>query len=676
MNSVMKNDLIGLADYVSGKCSFIPDLLPAAAIAMPVSSTLDILTQKLGAETLEKVLQSGYTQVSPLEQMTDASWMRTTNMVGVNVRTIGHFWNLINYQFTLPACQQSIHLLPIWEPGVVSSLYGMASWHINREFFCEALALARPELDTVEKQLKATINVLHALGRVVGLDVIPHADRYAEIVLTNPRYFEWLERKGAVITDHSENLFERIQDSIFEHLLRVGPALEGADLPADPTTLFSLPPEERCLLLFGEKNRPFERNERRSGYIQHLHKQGLEPAPATMGPPYRGLEVDLDEEAAKNVADDAWLDYRIVNPGPMSRVFGPLTRYKLYANKNNNADWEIDFDRPLTEVWDYVCHHYTAIQREYHFDFMRGDMSHVQMRPGGVPETADNYYDIHRAVLRRIRMEKPYFAYFAETFLAPPGTMAFGSEEDHLDLSEADATLGDLQSMVMGEPQFLQNFRLYLDLLHTRGFAPCFTIMTGDKDDPRFDKFYLSGNESRFFMSLFLTDMPSYMGLGFECRDPHPEPAKNEYYTKLYVFQLEGGPKATQGPYLFGGNTALFHRLNRIRLEAERLLPEVPGPLSWLIPPDATGDRKVMAWMPQEKNNYLFVVNADTNTAAHNVKIPCPLQAETQFRLVFSALENEGSYSSPLRFHNGLLQIDELAAGDAVIIQIDDNLVG
>ncbi|HMP12896.1 MAG TPA: hypothetical protein PKD70_03380 [Saprospiraceae bacterium] len=66
-----------------------------------------------------------------------------------------------------------------------------------------------------------------------------------------------------------------------------------------------------------------------------------------------------------------------------------------------------------------------------------------------------------------------------------------------------------------------QPFRPYLDTLQTRTVAPAFTMMTGDKDDPRFDHFYLKGNEARFFIGLFLTDMPSYMALGFECRDPH-----------------------------------------------------------------------------------------------------------------------------------------------------------
>ncbi|MFM8488352.1 MAG: hypothetical protein ACKOCH_18615, partial [Bacteroidota bacterium] len=102
----------------------------------------------------------------------------------------------------------------------------------------------------------------------------------------------------------------------------------------------------------------------------------------TMGPPYRGIEVDPDPDAV-NIDEEGriWRDYRFTNPGKFSRVFGPLTRYKLYEPKNNNADWELDFEAPNVRAWDYVCGHYKQVQSAFDFDFMRGDMSHVQMRP-------------------------------------------------------------------------------------------------------------------------------------------------------------------------------------------------------------------------------------------------------------------------------------------------------
>ena len=139
-------------------------------------------------------------------------------MVGINVRTIGSFWNIMKYMLTVPASQQSIHILPIWEPGVVASLYGMSSWNINPEFYSAELAASVPNLNTVEKQLKVVMNLLHATGRVVGMDVIPHTDRYSEIVLANPQYFEWLQRKDIEIINHRADLYEEAQAIILQFL--------------------------------------------------------------------------------------------------------------------------------------------------------------------------------------------------------------------------------------------------------------------------------------------------------------------------------------------------------------------------------------------------------------------------------------------------------------------------
>lgn len=231
-----------------------------------------------------------------------------------------------------------------------------------------------------------------------------------------------------------------------------------------------------------------------------------------MAPPYRGLEVDPNPEA-KTIDTDGriWRDYRMIHPQKMSRVFGPLTRYKLYDCLNDNANWEINFDAPRQEVWNYVCQKYHEVQTIYNFDFMRGDMSHVQMRPSGVPEQVDEFYDIHKAIKRYCQSNKPYFGYFAETFLAPPNEMGYGDEVEHLVQSEADTTLGDLQSMIVGSERFVSEFARYHHIATTTSVVPNFTIMTADKDDPRFDEFYLAGNEVRFFCALFLTDLPSYM---------------------------------------------------------------------------------------------------------------------------------------------------------------------
>lgn len=614
-----------LPAYASGELGFLPGLLPEEAVALPAEEVLALLRRRLGEGVLERCLHGQEAFPSPLAGSGSSSWVKHTDMVGVNIRTLGSFWSLAKYALTLPAHQRAIHLLPIWEPGVVASLYGMASWHINPEFFSAELQSAIPALDTVDKQLRAVVSLLHADGRLVGMDVIPHTDRYAEMVLANPQHFEWLKREGDQIVSHRAGLHEEVEEQVLRFLQEVGPAVGGLPVPASAADLFgpSCSEPTRLQLLFGQKEEYEKRGKRRGQLVQFLYGQGYEPVPATMAPPYRGLEVDPRPETQSTDGEGrTWYEYRITAPTEMSRVFGPLTRYKLYGRLDDNKDWAIDFSKPRTATWDYVCRHFLALQETFNFDFMRGDMSHVQMRPDGVPVEGGAYYDLHRAVKEAVQKVKPYFGYFAETFLAGPGFMAYGDENDHLELSLADATLGDLQSMVPGSPVFLQHFRRYLDLKATRAFAPAFTIMTGDKDDPRFDKFYLHGNEARYFAMAFLPDMPGYMGNGFECRDGHPAPAPNEHYTKLYVFRIGSGPKATHGPYVWGQNKALFGRLSRLRLLRDHYNRQLEGlqPL-WLLPPDPTGATRVLAWWLGGQARLLAVVNFG-EAPAQNLKIP------------------------------------------------------
>jgi hypothetical protein len=498
----MSMNPIALQDFARGSSSYVVGLAPAAAVQLTGQQVLQLLAQRLGTSTMMQALQVDECIPSPLAGTQTTDWIKRVNMVGINVRTIQSFWNVVKYTLTLPASQSSIHLLPMWEPGVVASLYGMASWQINPEFYSSELAHLVPQLNSVERQLKAVINLLHALGKTVGMDVIPHTDRYSEMVLANPQYFEWLRREELRIVDHRANLHEAAQDAILAWLAIIGPPQPGSHWPEDRIAFFegALSEEERLVLLFGQPEEHQQRLERRSSLVDWLYHRGLEPVPATMAPPYRGLEVDPDP-TAKTVdsAGRIWRDYRITEPQEMSRVFGPLTRYKLYERLDDNRDWAIDFTRPRREVWDYICRHYAAVQATYNIDFMRGDMSHVQMRPSGVPQQPGEYYDPLRAVRDYLRQRVPYFAYFAESFLVSPGYMAYGDEVDHLEASHADSTLGDLQSMIVGGDRFRENFAEYWEILKTRSVAPNFTLMTGDKDDPRFDEFYLHGNLTRLF---------------------------------------------------------------------------------------------------------------------------------------------------------------------------------
>ncbi len=632
-----------IAAYIDGAVSFVPNLLPETAVELPAAEVLGILEGRLGT-TLAAAVSPEHTDPerpvatlpaeirSPVAGETDGDWLRHSNMVGINVRTVGTFWNVVKYLLTVPAAVDSVHLLPIWEPGVVDSLYGMASWQLNTEFVSADLAGAVPHLDSVERQLRAVTNLVHATGRTIGMDVIPHTDRYSEMSLAQPQFFEWLQRQDLEIVDHRDDLHREVQREILRWLGRVGPAVHGGTYPGDLEEFFGADFGEarRLRVLFGLPRDRIGRNERRGDLVHHLASYGFEPVPATMGTPFRGIEVDTRDEA--KVVDsqgNTWRDYVISEPQAMSRVFDPLARYKLYGRRDDNRRWEVDFDAPRPEVWDYVAGHYASMQRRFGFDFMRGDMSHVQMRPDGVPRALDRYYDILGTVKNVVREEAPYFGYFAETFLPPRDVFGFGEEMDHLEAADADTTQGDLQSTVVGTPEFVTRFRQYLDLAATRAVTPAFTVMTPDKDDPRFDEFYLRGNEVRAFVACFLSDIPSYVGLGFETRDAHLAPWPNEYYTKLFVFHEHGDSniypsKARSGDrYLWGRNGTLFGALTRLRLFADGMFTEIAGrPVRWLLPPDARTDRLEIAWTQADRADYVFVANLDLRRISGYFGIP------------------------------------------------------
>ena len=628
-----------LGDYERGKTSFISQFLPQFAVKLDVFQTLDILQKRLGVETLLHALDPAETIASPAVRFKNSSWLKKSNMVGVNVRTIGSFWNVVNYAFTLPQSHDSVHLLPIWEPGVVGSLYGKVSWNINQEFFSVELARAVPALDSIEKQLKVVTNLLHALGKTVGLDVIPHTDRFSEIVLTHPRLFEWVHRDGPKLIDHSENVWQQVEELIWQFVQQHGSA-DGSTLTFGKNVLFdpSVPlisDAQRQQIIFGFAQS--QRLKRRLLLIEWLVSRGFETLPMTMAPPYRGLHINphvfaTDERGIR------WYQYDFNQPQGMSRVFGPLTRYRFFHSKNNNQQWELDFERPNRRAWDYICRKYHECQQQFNFDFMRGDMAHVQMQPTGVPAQVGEFYDALRTVKKYIqRKSTPHFAFYAETFLAPPNVMGYGDELDHLEAIEADATLGDLQSLAVGSGEYMQRFADYDCYLRTRQFAPSFTVITADKDDPRFDGFYHRGNVVRYFIALFLTDMPSYYSLGFETRQANTSRNKNETYSKLYVFQIHDdleSDKVTHGPYEWGKNTDQFAVLSRIRDFAEAVWTGIEGKnVRWLLAPDATAQRKLVAW---QVDNYVFVANLDTENETHLTDL------ETQnWQLIFNTHDSD-----------------------------------
>lgn len=632
--------------YTSHQTSYIENLLPEIAVQLNVYDIIDILQRRLGNDIIQKALDSNKGIESPVNYHQDSQWLKKSNMVGINVRTIGNFFNVIKYALTIPKSQDSIHLLPIWEPGVVGSLYGMTSFNINTEFFSHELATAIPSLNSVEKQLKFVVNILHAMGKSVGMDVIPHTDRFSEMVIAYPRFFEWVRRVGGRITSNSETIYREVEEIIWHYLVRNGTA-NGTPISYSKNTLFSpeipiLSDAQRLEIIFGHKNDFQGRLRRRVELMHELIYQGYETLPMTMAPPYRGLHIN-PEEFVIDENGNRWYTYEFDEPQAMSRVFGPLARYKFFHSKDDNTNWELDFENPNKYAWEYFCQKVYECQQAYNLDFMRGDMAHVQPRPDGVPANPDKFYDPLMAVKHYVQKQGvKHFAFFAETFLVEADFMGYGDENDHLEAIDADSTLGDLQSSVVGSVEFMQKFVKYNQLLRTRKFAPNFTVMTADKDDPRFDEFYRTANYLRLFVSLFLTDMPSYVGLGFETRNMHLERGRNEEYTKLYVFAIRDDndrDKVTHGPFVWGKNHYQFHLFQQMHQLAENIWDEIKErDIKWLLEP--TEEQKLMVWTLKDNPKYIFVVNFDPNNG-----IDESLLREKTFNHPLNQIFTTGHYS-------------------------------
>lgn len=632
--------------YTSHQTSYIENLLPEIAVQLNVYDIIDILQRRFGNDIIQRALDPNRGIESPVSYHQDSQWLKKSNMVGINVRTIGNFFNVVKYALTIPKSQDSIHLLPIWEPGVVGSLYGMTSFNINTEFYSQELATAIPSLNSVETQLKFVVNILHAMGKSVGMDVIPHTDRFSEMVIAYPRFFEWVRRVGGRITSNSETIYREVEEIIWHYLVRNGTA-NGTPISYSKNTLFSpeipiLSDEQRLEIIFGHKDDSQGRLRRRIELMHELIYQGYETLPMTMAPPYRGLHIN-PEEFVIDENGNRWYTYEFDEPQAMSRVFGPLARYKFFHSKDDNANWELDFENPNRYAWEYFCQKVYECQKAYNLDFMRGDMAHVQPRPMGVPVKPDEYYDPLMAVKHYVQKQGVrHFAFFAETFLVEPDFMGYGDENDHLEAIDADSTLGDLQSSVVGSAEFMQKFVKYNQLLRSRKFAPNFTVMTADKDDPRFDEFYRTANYLRLFVSLFLTDMPSYVGLGFETRNMHLERGLNEEYTKLYVFAIRDDndrDKVTHGPFIWGKNHYQFGLFQQMHKLAEHIWEEIKRrSVKWLLEP--TEEQKLMIWTLQDNPKYIFVVNFDPHNG-----IDENLLREKTFNHPLNQLFTTGHYS-------------------------------
>lgn len=630
-----KNHRLRFREFIHGQ-HFVDGLIPQIAVQLNIYETLSTLKDKLGNDSFFNCINPDNTFPSPVSNEKNGQWLKKTNIVGVNIRTIGNFFNLVKYCFTLSQTQNCIHLLPIWEPGVVNSLYGKVSWNINPEFFSHELVSAYPHLDTVEKQLKVVINFVHAMGKTIGMDVIPHCDRFSEMVISKPYLFEWVKQKDGILINHDKDLYLEVQQIVWDFLIEKGSANhQHVDIGKEDFFSVSnsaIADSFQLEVIFGYQNDVLGRRNRRTEIMQRILDNRIETLPMTMAPPYRGLHLN-PESFELDSFGNKWYNYEFDKPQEMSRVFGPLTRYRFF--KNQKDSWQLDFENPVPEAWSYLAEKYAECQKEFNFDFMRGDMAHVQPRADGVPNPLPFYYDPLLFIKKYIaNHQAPYFAFYAETFLAPDDVMSYGNEADHLNAIEAEATLGDLQSTVLGSFDFRQKLSDYIAFANTQSFAPSFTIITADKDDPRFDKFYHYGNVARYFIGQFFQSLPSYFSLGFETRERNIKRAANETYSKLYVFTIRDiaeKDKFTLNSFQWSSNFEQFNEINKLKSLQDTIIPQLKSDkvLSNILTDEC------LIW---QNSNLLFAVSMVANQ-------PITLKSSLKKKIKTTIYEYNGAFS-------------------------------
>ena len=99
INPQSKIELIN--SYIDKETNFIPYLLPEDALKFSVSETIDILTKRFGS-VVNDIVFEGKIVNSPLYHHQNTLWLKRSNMVGINIRTIGNVFNVVKYALTIP----------------------------------------------------------------------------------------------------------------------------------------------------------------------------------------------------------------------------------------------------------------------------------------------------------------------------------------------------------------------------------------------------------------------------------------------------------------------------------------------------------------------------------------------------------------------------------------------
>ena len=554
------------------------ELKPTDCLKLSFEQSVELIKNLIGNNRFE--LAKKFQIKSPLIKEKNTQWLKETKIIGINPRITKTYWGIVKYAMTFP--EQGIHIMPLFESGD-GSIYVQNSWKLNPDFYDNDLE--KLGFTTCKEQLLFVINILHAMGKYVGFDALPHVDNFSEIAILNPRCFEWAKlNENKTSEDFSAD--RNITYKEVENIL-----IQKYNLSKD---FFEQDEGKRQEALFPENINRFDK---RMEIRKLLRDNGFEPVPVVEHSPMRPIIFEKIEYSN----DENWAVFKIPDKSSFAKVLGSITPYAWYDIDENGF---IKKNSRKKEVWDYFCNHIFEFQKFFDFDFLRADMAHNQISHSH-NEKKDLKTEEFWAVLKdKINAEKPYFASFGEGFFS---TYYINAHNDMTN-KKFDSVLGNLNFQYLNENYTEQIYKMFQEYKQN-SYTPCNTIYTNDGDLPKHQSLYQSqdANILRFFTAIFMKNT-SYMGMGFECRNLFPE--KNSEFSNYYV-------KQQSIDFQFGQNDELYKNILQIRKLYENYQETI---LSSDMKTYITNSNKVFAWSySHKKKNLLFIVNLDIDI--ENIKI-------------------------------------------------------
>lgn len=548
------------------------NITPTDCLNLEFKQSVEMVKTIIGINNFELAKQ--FKIKSPQINQTDSSWLKKSKIIGINPRIVKTYWGIVKYAMTFP--ENAIHIMPLFESGD-GSVYVQNSWQLNKDFLDKNLM--EIGFDTAESQLKFIINILHAMGKSVGFDALPHVDNFSKIVILNPDCFEWVKlNKERTAEDCSRN--RRYNSKEVENLL-----INNYNLPKN---FFDFDEKTRANILFPNEIDSFSR---RMEIRKIIREHGYEPVPMVEHSPIRPIIF----KEIKYSQTENWAEFEIPDKSSYAKIIGSITPYNWYEIDDNGF---VKKNAKRTKVWNYFINHIDEFQKEYDFDFLRADMAHNQISHAHTENKDFQTTEFWGETKDVINKNKPYFATLGEAFLS---TYYIDAKNDMTN-KKLDVVLGNLNFQYLNDA-YTSQISLSIKNSNLNSFTTSNTIYTNDGDLPEHQNLYqsLDGNIIRYFMGLFL-NLPSYMGIGFETRNLFSK--RDIEFSNYYV-------KPLKEDFQFGSNFEQFNHITEMR----KIYTDYNNIfiLNNFIFHQTNSDKAFCWSYVSEKNNLLFVANFDNN---------------------------------------------------------------